>query len=198
MKNVHLSLISIQIDVFQEYARYIENSFQKELKKYEDGAKDLEEEVADSYWEHYMDDVHQFSDDFPKIMRNSLFVSIHAFLEDKIIELCVPKDESSKKFSFGGIKKAVNYLKKDLGMNVPYDTKEWKNITNAISIRNCLVHCNGVVSKAKNEEQLENAIEDMSFVSKDDYGRISLDSGFCLDFLENVHSFLRQLYELEE
>ncbi|WEA43818.1 hypothetical protein [Priestia aryabhattai] len=196
IKNIHLTLMGFEVDSFRDYAKYIESSFQKELSFFEEGAKDLPEEIVDEYWDHYIDEAIQYSKDFPRIMRNSLFVSIYSFLEDKIVELCTSNDDSGGNPNFWNIKKAIDYLKKDLGLDVPKGTKEWQYITHAIRIRNCIVHCNGVVSRSSDRVNLENSIKAIDFVNQED-GRIILDSGFCLEFLENVHSFLRQLYQIE-
>ncbi|MEO2223209.1 hypothetical protein [Priestia megaterium] len=199
-KNIQSFLISHQIDLFREYSKYIESSFQKELTFYEDGAKKVQEEEEEDYWDFYLDDVIQYSKDFPRIMRNSLFVSIYTFLEDKIVELCVPNESTLLKLSDikgQGIEQASLYLKKVLLLDFPDNSKEWHYIRKANLIRNCIVHSNGVISKSRSKDKLVKAIDEMSFVTKDHNGHINLESQFCLEFLENVHSFLRQLYKID-
>ena len=48
-------------------------------------------------------------------MRNSLFVSVYSFLESKIVELCVPHEDTSLQLGDmrgKGIEQAELYLKK--------------------------------------------------------------------------------------
>ncbi|MQR86399.1 hypothetical protein GFV16_10790 [Bacillus megaterium] len=198
VRTARLSLISIEIDSFRDYIKYIENSFRKELASYEDGAKRVPAGFEDEYWDYHLDEARQYSTEFPTIMRNSLFVSIYTFLESKIADLCVSDEKTLLTLSDikgQGIEQASTYLKKVLLLDFPYDTKEWKYIEKAKSLRNCIVHTNGHVSKVRKPESVEKAIKELDYVKKDKDGYISLESEFCLDFLENVHSFLKELYQ---
>ncbi|MDP1383372.1 hypothetical protein Q8G31_27025 [Priestia megaterium] len=198
LKNVRLSLISIEIDSFRDYAKYIESSFRKELDFFEDEAKRVPEGLEDEFWDSYMDEARQYSKEFPRIMRNSLFVSIYTFLESKIADLCVSDEKTLLTLSDirgQGIEQASTYLKKVLFIDFPYDTEEWKYIKKAQLLRNCIVHTNGQLSKVRKPESVEKAIEELDFVNKDDNGYISLESEFCLDFIETVYLFLQELYQ---
>lgn len=126
-----MSLISIEINSFYDYTKYIENSFQKELSLFEKGAEGVPAGLEDEYWEYYLDEVAQYKNEFPKIMRNSLFVSVYSFLESKIVELCVPHEDTSLQLGDmrgKGIEQAELYLKKVIGLDFPYNSKEWHYI----------------------------------------------------------------------
>ncbi|AXI31467.1 hypothetical protein CIB87_21375 [Priestia megaterium] len=195
---VKLSVISIEVNSFRDYVRYIENSFQKEIASFEKGLEDVPAGFEDEYLDYHIDEARQYSTEFPTIMRNSLFVSIYTFLESKIGDLCVPDKKSL--LTLGdikgqGIKQASTYLKKVLLVDFPHDTDEWKYIKKAQLLRNCIVHTNGQVSKVREPKNVEAAIEELNYVNVDEKGYISLESEFCLDFLENVYSFLQELYK---
>lgn len=200
MRKKYLSFkfhITFPLESFKEYAHYIEESLRKEVRVYEDMANDLDEEEKEAFWDHYIDEVSKYYQEFPQIMRNSLFVSIYTFLEDKLIELCVPNDETTLKLSDingKGIQQASIYLKKVLRINFPDHSKEWHFIKNSNLIRNCIVHNNGDISKSSNEKKLRNIIKDMSNVTIDNKDYIILDNKFCDNFINNVESFLSQLY----
>lgn len=193
----YLFFVSHELDQFRDYAKYIESSLRKEVKFYEDRARGLQPEEEEEYWEFYIDEVAPYSQDFPRIMRNSLLVSIYTFLEDKIVELCVPNEDTLLKLSDikgQGIEQASIYLKKVLCIDFPDNSKEWHYIKKANLIRNCIVHSSGDVSKSRNETKLRNAIQDMPFISIDKMGCINLDDELCIDFIENVDVFLKQFY----
>ena len=193
----HSIFILHQLDKFRDYAKYIESSFKRELEFYEKGAKGLQPDEDDEYWDCYIDEASQYSQDFPRIMRNSLFVSIYTFLEDKIVEQCVSNADTLLELSDingKGIQQASIYLKKVLRVNFPNNSKEWKYIKNANLIRNCIVHNNGDISKSRNEKKIRNIVDDMSSININEIDHIHLESKFCLEFIDNVDEFLRQLY----
>ena len=193
----HSILVLHQLDKFRDYAEYIESSFRKELEFYENGAKELQPEEEEEYYDWCFDEVSQYTQDFPRIMRNSLFVSIYTFLEDKIVEQCVSDADTLLELSDingKGIQQASIYLKKVLRVAFPNNCKEWKYIKNANLIRNCIVHNNGAVSKSRNEKKLRNIVEDTPSICINQIDHIHLESKFCLDFIDNVDLFLSQLY----
>jgi hypothetical protein len=197
-KTRYLFFVLHELEQFRNYAEYIESSLRKEVKSYEDRAEGLMPEEEEEFWDCYIDEVAPYSQDFPKIMRNSLFVSIYTFLEDKIVELCVPSEDTLLKLSDikgQGIEQASIYLKKVLRIDFPDNSKEWHYIKKANLIRNCIVHSRGDVSKSRNEAKIRNAVQDMQSVSIDKMGYIKLDEELCEDFIENVDSFLQQLYD---
>ncbi|AWG44890.1 hypothetical protein BEH_24645 (plasmid) [Priestia filamentosa] len=198
--NVQSFFISYELNLFRDYVKYIENTLQQELKTYEDGIKELQEEEVDDYIDEYLDNLIQYSYDFPTLMRKSLFVSIYTFLEDKMVDLCVPTDNTLLNLNDiqgKGIEQASVYLKKVLRLDFPDSGKEWHYIKKANLIRNCIVHANGNVSKSTSQKKLRNIINDMPSITIDKSDHIRLDSNFCLDFVENVGAFLRQLYKIE-
>ncbi|WPL43543.1 hypothetical protein [Priestia megaterium] len=193
----YLFFVSNELDQFRNYAEYIESSLRKEVKSYVDRAEGLLPEEAEEFWEWHLDEVSPYSQDFPKIMRNSLFVSIYTFLEDKIVELCVSDKDTLLELSDikgQGIHQASIYLKKVLRIDFPDNSKEWQYIKKANLIRNCIVHSSGDVSKSRNETKLRNAVQDMPSISIDKMGYINLNDELCIDFIENVDLFLKQLY----
>jgi hypothetical protein len=194
----YLFFVSNELDQFRDYAEYIESSLRKEIKSYQDRAEGLLPEEEEEFWDWHLDEVSPYSQDFPKIMRNSLFVSIYTFLEDKIVELCVSDTDALLELSDikgQGIHQASIYLKKVLRIDFPDNSNEWQYIKKANLIRNCIAHSSGDVSKSRNETKLRNAVQDMPSISIDKMGYLNLDSELCLDFIENVGSFLKQLYD---
>lgn len=141
-----------QLEMFEGYAQYIESILGRELYEFEESMKELSDDEKEEFVNWHYDEIAQYRDDFPMIMRNSLFISVYSFLEEKVIDLCNQPDETSIKLDDlqgNGIKRASLFIKKVKKDDFPDDTKEWHFINNANQIRNCIVHCGGDIEKAK-------------------------------------------------
>ncbi|MHA7767548.1 hypothetical protein [Bacillus atrophaeus] len=132
-------------------------------------------------------------------MRNSLFISVYSFLEEKVIDLCNQPDETSIKLDDlqgNGINRASLFIKKVKKDDFPDDTKEWHFIQNANQIRNCIVHCGGDIEKAKNPKRIRNAVNELENVFEGRHDKVLLDKDFCIEFIKVVEKFLRDLYKM--
>ncbi|MGM0747101.1 MAG: hypothetical protein ACQEUS_04385 [Bacillota bacterium] len=191
-------LVSGKLETFKEYAKYIEQSLGREIYDFEESMKELSDEEKEEFVEYHYDEIAQFRDDFPSIMRNSLFISVYSFLEEKIIDLCGQPDETSIKLEDlqgNGINRASLFIKKIKKEVFPDDTKEWHFITNANHIRNCIVHCGGDVEKAKNPKRVRHAIQELKHAFESRHHKIILSEEFCLEFISVVERFLCDLYK---
>ncbi len=193
----HLFVIG-KLQTFREYAQYIESSLENKINEFEDSVKEVDEEEIDDFVEFYSDELSQFGEEFPAIMRNSLFISIYSFLEEKVIDLCEQPDEAGIKLDElqgNGIKRASLFIKKVKKDDFPEDTKEWHFIQNANQIRNCIVHCGGNIDKAKKPKKITNAVNELENVSLSRHDRIILNEKFCFEFINVVEKFLCDLYK---
>ncbi|MER0468112.1 hypothetical protein ABR330_15855 [Bacillus cabrialesii subsp. cabrialesii] len=191
--------ISGQLQTFREYAEYVESNLRRELYKYEQTFKELSDIEIEEFVDWHYDEISQYRDDFPSIMRNSLFISVYSFLEEKVIDLCDQPDETSIKLEDlqgNGIKRASLFIKKVLKDDFPDDTKEWHFILNANQIRNCIVHCGGDIDKAKNPKRVRNAVNELENVIEGRHNKILLNEDFCIEFIDVVEKFLRDLYKM--
>ncbi|MCY8718430.1 hypothetical protein [Bacillus sp. S10C12M] len=190
--------ISDQLQTFKEYAEFVEGNLRRELNEYDELFKNYNME-ADDFLDWHYDEISQYRDHFPSIMRNSLFISIYSFLEDKIIDLCNQTDETGIELDDlrgDGIKRASLFIKKVKKENFPDDTKEWHFIQNANKIRNCLVHCGGDIDKAKKPNKVRNAVNELKNVTEGIHNNILLNENFCTEFIDVVEKFLCDLYRI--
>ncbi|MCY8473303.1 hypothetical protein [Bacillus halotolerans] len=200
IKEIRFKLfISDQLQTFKEYAEFVESNLRKELNDYVDLCNHYNMDEDDFLYWHY-DEISQYRDHFPSIMRNSLFISIYSFLEDKVIDLCKSTDETGKKLDElkgNGIQRASSFIKKVKKEYFPDDTKEWNFIQNANKIRNCIVHCGGDIEKAKEPEIVRNAVNGLKNVKVDIHNNILLNEDFCTEFIDVVDKFLSDLYRID-
>ncbi|WP_307892580.1 hypothetical protein [Bacillus swezeyi] len=191
--------ISGKLQTFEEYAEYIESSLRSELYKFDEAFREESDEDKEEFIHFHYDEMAQFRDNFPAIMRNSLFISVYSFLEEKIIELCNQPDETGIKLDDlqgNGIQRASLFIKKVMKKDFPDDTKEWHFIMNANQIRNCIVHCGGDIDKTKSPTKVRNAVNELKNVTESRHSSIVLNEEFCLEFIKVVEKFLRKLYKI--
>lgn len=191
-------LVSWKLETFREYAKYIEQSLGREIYDFEESMKEFSDKEKEEFVDWHYDEIVNFRDVFPSIMRNSLFISVYSFLEEKIIDLCGQPDETSIKLEDlqgNGITRAALYIKKIKKEVFPDDIKEWHYIINANHIRNCIVHCGGDVEKSKNPKKVRHAIQELKHVLENSHHKIILSEEFCMEFISVVERFLCILYK---
>lgn len=187
-----------KLEMFEEYAQYIESNLEKELDSFREYMDGLSDDDKEEFIDCHYDEIAQYRDDFPTILRNSLFISVYSFLEDKIIDLCDQPDKTSIKLDDlqgNGIKRASLFIKKVKKEDFPDNTDEWRFINNANQVRNCIVHCGGDVEKANNTNKVKNAVAQLENVSIDKHNKLILNDKFCFEFINISKKFLKDLYK---
>ena len=188
---------------FQEYLEVMERLLESERQKRLESAKERKE-----HWEQEAGwyDV-QMVEFCAPILRESLFVSLYAFLESRLNEACrLKRDDLNRNrqeedrilltlsdISDRGIQRASKYWKKVLHLRFP-GNQEWSLINNYRRARNCIVHNEGKVDDrlGKDRERLEyfvNGNENLSLSG----GRLNLLEGFCKEVLETTNAFFDRL-----
>ncbi|MCY9339031.1 hypothetical protein MOF28_11805 [Bacillus haynesii] len=201
-KKMNFLLIIHQLDTFKEYAEYIEYSMTKKLDEFNTSFKELDENDLDVFADLYYDEMIQYRDHFPAIMRKSLFISIYSFLEDKVVEYCTSNDNETciklNDLKGQGIPRAALFIKKVLRKSFPDQSKEWNYIKKAGLIRNCIVHCQGDIDKTNNKIQVIEAVNELQNVSLNHINFVVLNKEFCFEFIKTVENFLRDLFGIHE
>ncbi len=133
---------------------------------------------------------------FIATLRESLFISLYAFLELRLIEECRYRERWGKTevplkdVIRGGIDKAKDCLKGQ----VDFSGREWQEIKNYQRLRDFFVHC-GSFENVKSEDhkrllrEYANREPTLSLGSNG----IGLQKGFCEKVLDTVEEFLRLL-----
>lgn len=193
--------VTYPLEKFREYSQFIEQSLNKEVQVYEKMASQYIEEEQEDFWDWHIDEVTLYFKDFPSIMRTSLVTSVYAFLEKKLVELCVPGPSgeifNSAQSGDAIINNAKRYIKSVLNKDFPSDIFAWQYIQNVREIRNCLVHNAGRIDDLEEtrEAKLRRIIVSMPQVEIDNHDNIFLHKEFCTDFIEYVEEILNILYK---
>lgn len=142
----------------------------------------------------YADHAYRFHGEFPMIMRYSHITSIYSFLEYELQQLC----EEVIKREKGDINVKVSDLKgfPYISSSKIFLTKiidggftEWGVIDDLAKVRNCIIHCNGVVEHSSSRSKIGNIIKHTNGIEINDEGRLLIKNeyvGYILDKVQNL------------
>ncbi|MCI9883878.1 hypothetical protein MHI58_06905 [Bacillus sp. FSL K6-2869] len=211
------------LEKLNDYAEHIENTFNHELVEIDKYIDKFEtEEEKEFHVDRIYDDIATYRDEFPKIMRYSLLISIYSHLEHELNKLCrYYNKEGFKKYKTqeNGIKRSQEFIKNELNMNFPDRSKEWTFICNVKEIRNCLVHAQGYIDEMKDKNdksETNDHLKKKSGKSETKVGKainalgkdlvsvikgtnqIELHENFNKEFIKHVKTFLDNLDEINQ
>ena len=128
----------------------------------------------------------EFIEQFPDILRGSLFVALYGFIESQLDQECKAQRDarndivlSPSDISGRTIDRSKTYLSKVLKINFRFDTVEWQRIKKYKKLRNCLVHNNGNLNGLgdSDEKDIKNFISNNQSLSLYGY-RVVIQNGF--------------------
>ena len=215
-----------QLDIFSLYVDDVEEFIESQTKKYErivksydhvEWGKDawgFEEPPADGIEAYQKFEIFE---NYPGLLRSSLFVWLCTFLEDTLMKECdlhtgahysnsEIKEESlpltSVKFSDKSsmLDKAKKCLSENLRSKYQFGaSKEWASIKQYQVIRNCLVHAGGNLGHLRKKDRgviesfAEHNPEIFSLFDNKGSIEIFLEKGFCESYIVLISKFLEDL-----
>ncbi|MGN8648330.1 hypothetical protein ACTNEO_20000 [Gracilibacillus sp. HCP3S3_G5_1] len=210
-------LFNIELESHSSYSEHIESFLLDKTKsierEFEDRVKALrinnDEEETLLYEYHFEDTHHSFKNDFPIILRTSLFLSMYSLLETTLRKLCKDLENNftlKLKDVYGnGIKKTITYLTKVCSLDISKDQQELLDCYN--KIRNKLAHTGHRIrikegkGATKDDIRLKNAVTKVSGANLDDNEGIrfvTFDKDFCEVFSQIVSTVVNNLFDTIE
>jgi hypothetical protein len=206
-----LSVISVWGNIldnqFEELVRYA-NSLERLLDKESRTMKDcfkayaahlLTEEQLDGFaaWT-----THDLAQEFPRILRYSLFVHSYSLLEDSLLRIAdFYKRKSHLELSPSDLKdegmmRAKTYLKKVVHIPFPDTHPSWQTVSTLNHIRNLIVHKTGYFPQDNRHQMEINAFISRSgeAISLDSQRHFVLSSRFTELVIETFRSFSKELF----
>jgi hypothetical protein len=153
---------------------------------------------ASEFYEQSME-VYLLSKEFPKLLRNSFFVSAYSLLEHHLDVICKKLKEKQQipiniSDLHGNILRRAKLYWLLAKLAFPCDEKTWKEINNYAEVRNCIVHDNGLLKKAN--RSLINYANKRGIVSNDtNEPSIVLTRQFCEEAVQTMKNFVGSLSE---
>jgi hypothetical protein len=136
-------------------------------------------------------------------LRNSLFVTLYTFFERELRQMCLHKQPDNIKLSVDEIaghsitEQVVVYWEKVLGLQFPSNSY-WGDIHKYYrSLRNCIVHNDGVLDDTDNRVNIEKLVHRKAyrrFLSLSD-DVVVLHKGFCYKALDTIERFFHTLID---
>lgn len=191
MRNNH----NDKIENFKSFMSNIENKFNLDInelsERYESYVEYLSHhecinEINDDFSEQYSEIVYQVNN----IFRRSLIVSIHSYLESTLGDLTkkiLSKNgmkPSKKPSDTSTLKHYKDTLKSKVNVDFSSISKEWEFINNANTIRNAIVHNNGIASTKI--EEIEKSTTGISIKDRE----IVIEKDYLMELLSCVDEFL--------
>ena len=202
LKSIIHSYIGIRFDEYDESLKEVEDYFSKQSKEIlpytEEELSLMKQEKRDEIMQWYSEDYLNYTERFPKTLRNSYFIGYYSLYEHLLYDICVQvkkdKDISTEISSVDGkgIFRFRKYLEDVCKIKLS-DTSEWNEINHINAIRNSLVHNLGKLSQVKKHKQYFEKYK--AILQLDNHNRVEIKNGY----LEIVSSlFKRSLYKVLE
>jgi hypothetical protein len=210
--NMPISFLSFLRDVFametrqlRSYANAVEQMLVEQMQKinaeFQENTAGKSEEEREALLDWYGGEVVSFKDEYPKILRNSLFVHSYSLLERILLEIASHYRQtrhlelSPSDLRDSGIERARTYLKKVVLVQFP-ETESWQDITTLQHIRNLIIHNEGELRKDNGKERQK--IEGLAKKWKGNVaikgGKIELSQKFIFHVLDTFNAFFNELF----
>ena len=195
----------MEIEQLGSYANAVEQMLVEQMQKinaeFQEHTAGKSDEEREALLDWYGGEVVSLTDEYPKILRYSLFVHSYRLLERVLVEIASHYRQtrhlelSLSDLKGNGIERARTYLKKVALVQFP-DTKSWQDITTLQLIRNLIVHNEGELGKDHGKERQK--IEGRAKKWKGDVaiagGNIELSQKFIFCVLDTFTAFFNELF----
>ncbi len=199
---------SLDLDELEEYLKITEEYLRKAKTDFgtwfDEKTKGFTPKERNEFYESYGADYWQYAETFPRILRNSFFVSAYSLLEYEMDVICrwLKKDKQLP-ISLSDLRgdtpdQFKNYCKL-ARLEFPFNGRLWQEINNYRRIRNCIVHNRGLIERAREERELRAYIIRKGIISQDTIAQeIALTEQFCKKVVKTIGVFLNEVIEAHD
>jgi hypothetical protein len=197
---------SLHIENLRQYATTIEELLRKKLDKFnamvDKKASRIPAEELDDFYDYHGDTGWQLQEIFPEILRKSLFITTHSFLEHQLNQICkFFSDQQEYKLKISdlrheGIIRAQVYLKKVVGIDFPDQTPTWSEIKEYNRIRNVFVHSEGKLNDSPKSGEIRAFIQRKGSIELSEDNTIRLGPTAIIEYLNVLEEFFNNLYDV--
>lgn len=200
-------LVWIRIREFKDYVFKMESKFQTEIgdlnKSYNEqiDKHGVDEDALNYIGENYSEQLYNIEKVFLRTFRYSIVVSLYSFLESTMSSLCDALRREKRidleicDLRDQGINRNRLFLEKVCKIDFPGATNEWQEIKKFSRVRNCIVHAEGNIHRAKDKSKIKHIIERNSkhlSLENDEY--IVVSHEYIEAALNWIEDFLRILH----
>ncbi len=183
-----------------EYADTVEDALTVKSEDFrrwvETRASKLPEDEVDVFYDAFIEDRSKLAQEFPNLLRYSLFVLCYSIVEQKLAEVCwyVHRrwPESPEPPKDVGVQRSAKYLEKAANVNVRC-APGWDSIRAYRHIRNAIVHGDGVLNGLPDE--LIGLLGRTATIAVDRDGRIQLTGDCCAEVVAALGEFFVDVFD---
>ncbi|PGW74485.1 hypothetical protein [Bacillus thuringiensis] len=212
------TVAKMQVGSIRDYVHEMEKTNRLKLEELsklsEKSSKELTEEEQDMYWEYVMDEFNDLDKTFPSLLRYSTVVLTYSTIEQYLVRVVKAHMASTLgyedmmelnrkfkkefgKFKYEGhfLRRLGEYMSKEMGIQFPFECKEWEFINDLNTIRNNIVHCNGRMYDDQKVEEIKKVIDSYETINISDSGEIAIKQDFITHMGNQVELFLSLVFE---
>ncbi|GAA6133953.1 hypothetical protein NBRC116188_07420 [Oceaniserpentilla sp. 4NH20-0058] len=202
-----LSQLSIakKIKFLKYHFDKIEAVFEEERKQYIQADKIEQERTKNDEDDHnynyeYSQALREIEMVYLRMHRYTAILTLYSYLEDTLNQICdISKknlviEKSYKNFKGSGIKRAKEYLKKEINVDFTCVNSEWSALSILNELRNCIMHGNGNLLYDEHKERGFKVIVNNYNYFEEIEGRfVFFSSEYVRKMFNNVECFLTYL-----
>lgn len=180
-------------DEMQDYNGFMKSAIKREQNltalRIDEGAKGLDEEAKEEYYEVYAEDYHIIGDVFEHLALDSFVVMLYARIESGLGDLCDAlrqdrQNQNDEKINLryddlrgkGYLDQAKLYMEKVLGVDLDLaNNVQWPEIVGLRTLRNAIVHEDGWLS-TKNltiKTHIQQERIELRYLNEEENGQVS-------------------------
>ena len=182
--------LSLMEPHIEETIKIWEEEFGQKLEVIEDSR------IRDDFLSIHVDEIHELFE-LRAILMNSFFSASYALFEHQLVEICeTAKEYAGSPFSVDDLKHSpldrVKQYLTNLGVDLPVDTPEWRQVKMYQEIRNKLMHEGGIISSRWDHFR---HCKDIGIIEEDSAPRLVLTQTFCDEALNDFKNFLIDVHQ---
>lgn len=198
-------MFETKLNGLRQYVAKLETDFGNGLGLIDNKLEYINEDVNDEFYHLYIERlIHErdsFESNFIYQYRNSTLVSIYSLLESRVNELADVLGEMLDKkikisdLSGEGVVRAKKYFEKVCELEFEKINSIWSAVMELNTVRNCIVHCEGSIERARSARNLKNIVQNSYGLSESKNKTILIERTYIECSIDNIESFHNHLIE---
>jgi len=200
-KLIQRSIMAVSYNKFKDLKDYYHEIKRKFERDEKDLAKRYYERIDENEFnDYFIEENVRIEDIFLKQFRYSIVVMIYSLLESRLNHFCHYLSKSKKlrleldDIKGDGIERAKLYLSKVCLIDFPEQGHEWNEMIKLNIIRNCVVHAEGIVHKAKNQKKLKGVINNTCGLEVENK-YLKIENSYIDSALLDAENLINKVYE---
>ncbi|WP_440898008.1 hypothetical protein ACS127_08600 [Amphibacillus sp. Q70] len=174
------------------------------LERFEKESENISDSQSkDEMFEYkYLDDYQSLDQDYTFILRKSLFITLHSFMESELLRISKSLENQNHSqikltdIKHSGLKRYLFYIEKVINIDIKLSEMDRKTFIKYSDLRNYFVHNDGIEFQAKQHTKFKSLpyIKFREYRLPEIYEVESLEKEFNVVYLDLISKFFKQLF----